>query len=116
MQTSLLMKNAVIVTMDSDRRELHGADISIVDGKIQAIGRDLPGDADETIDLSGHIVCPGFINTHHHMYQSLTRAVPAAQDAALFGWLQTLYPIWSRITPEMIRVSTQTAMARNRLA
>ena len=112
MQRSLLLKNALVVTMDSDRRELHGADIFIAVGKIQTIGRDLPSaGVDETIDLSGHIVCPGFINTHHHMYQSLTRAIPAAQDASLFGWLQTLYPIWARLTPEMICVSTQTAMA-----
>ena len=54
---------------------------------------------------------PGLVNTHHHMYQSLTRAVPAAQDAELFGWLTNLYLLWARLTPEMIRVSTQTAMA-----
>ncbi len=54
---------------------------------------------------------PGLVNTHHHMYQSLTRAVPAAADAELFGWLKTLYPIWGRLTPEMIAVSTKTAMA-----
>jgi 8-oxoguanine deaminase len=63
------------------------------------------------IDARGHAVLPGLVNTHHHMYQSLTRAVPAAQDAELFGWLKTLYPIWARLTPEMVRVSTQLAMA-----
>ena len=62
-------------------------------------------------DASRHVVTPGLVNTHHHMYQTLTRAVPAAQDAELFGWLKALYPIWARLTPEMIRVSTQTAMA-----
>jgi cytosine/adenosine deaminase-related metal-dependent hydrolase len=99
--------------MDADRRELHGAHIYVVDGLIRDLGVDLPtpDEVDETVDLSGHIVCPGLINTHHHMYQSLTRAVPAAQDASLFGWLKTLYPMWSRLTPEMIRISTQTAMA-----
>jgi 8-oxoguanine deaminase len=113
MGKSLFLKNALVVTMDLDRRELPGAHIHIVDGRIYDLGADLPApcNVDETIDLSGHLVCPGLINTHHHMYQSLTRAVPAAQDASLFGWLKTLYPIWSRLTPEMIKISTQTAMA-----
>ena len=113
MQNSLFLKNALVATMDRDRRELQGAHIHILDGKIHGLGVDLPTppDVGETIDLSGFLVCPGLINTHHHMYQSLTRAVPAAQDASLFGWLKTLYPIWSRLTPEMIRISTQTAMA-----
>ena len=99
--------------MDEDRRELRSADILIVDHRIARIGvaLDLEHPAAETIDLSGHIVCPGLINTHHHMFQSLTRVIPAAQDSSLFGWLRTLYPIWSRLTPEMIHVSTQTAMA-----
>ncbi len=67
--------------------------------------------ADEVLDLKGHIVLPGLVNTHHHFYQTLTRAVPAAQDANLFNWLKTLYPIWARITPDDIFISTQTAMA-----
>jgi 8-oxoguanine deaminase len=113
MQKSLFLKNALVVTMDRDRRELQGAHVHILDGKIHDLGVDLPTptNVNETIDLSGFLLCPGFINTHHHMYQSLTRAVPAAQDATLFGWLKALYPIWSRLTPEMIRISTQTAMA-----
>jgi 8-oxoguanine deaminase len=113
MQKSLFLKNAFVVTMDCNRRELQGAHVHVLDGKIHDLGNDLPTphDVDETIDLSGFLVCPGFINTHHHMYQSLTRAVPLAQDASLFGWLRTLYPIWSGLTPEMIRISTQTAMA-----
>jgi len=111
---TLLLKNAdVIVTMDGARRELRSGWIHICGGKIVAVGQ---GDApavgiDEVVDLTGRLVCPGLINTHHHMFQSLTRAVPAAQNSSLFGWLQTLYPIWSRLTPEMIRVSTQIAMA-----
>jgi cytosine/adenosine deaminase-related metal-dependent hydrolase len=111
---SLFLKNCdVIVTMDAERREIRGGAIHIVGDRIMAIGADLvqPDDVAEVIDLTDHIVCPGLINTHHHMFQSLTRAVPAAQDASLFGWLKTLYPIWQRITPEMLRVSTQTAMA-----
>jgi len=67
--------------------------------------------ATEVIDARGHVVIPGLVNTHHHMFQSLTRAIPAAQNAELFGWLRTLYPIWSGLTPEMVHVSTQTAMA-----
>ena len=54
---------------------------------------------------------PGLVNTHHHMYQSLTRAIPAVQNAELFGWLRGLYPIWAGLTPEMVQVSTQVAMA-----
>jgi cytosine/adenosine deaminase-related metal-dependent hydrolase len=111
---SLLLRGAdVIVTLDDARREIRGGFVHIVGPEIRAVGEGPgpEGPVDEVIDLSGHIVCPGLINTHHHMYQSLTRAVPAAQDNALFGWLRRLYPIWARLTPEMIRVSTQTAMA-----
>ena len=111
---TLLIKNAaILVTMDDARRELRGAGLYIEDNRIVAVGptETLPASADEILDLSGHIVLPGLINTHHHMYQSLTRAVPAAQDVELFGWLETLYPIWARLTPEMIRVSALTAMS-----
>ena len=111
---TLLVKNAaVLVTMDDARRELRDAGLYIEDNRIVAVGptATLPATADEILDLRGHIVLPGLINTHHHMYQSLTRAVPAAQDVELFGWLETLYPIWARLTPEMIRVSALTAMA-----
>ena len=114
MSSTLLLKNAdLVLTMDDERREIPHAGVFIAGNEIRAVGpsADLPQTADETIDLKGHIVMPGLINTHHHMFQSLTRAVPAAQDASLFGWLKALYPIWSRLTPEMIRVSTQTAMA-----
>ncbi len=114
MSRSLFLKNAdLVVTMDPGRRELRGASIHILGDQIAAIGPDAspPEQVDEVIDLAGHLVIPGLVNTHHHMFQSLTRAVPAAQDASLFGWLKTLYPIWARLTPEMVRVSTQTAMA-----
>ena len=63
------------------------------------------------IDARGHLVVPGLVNTHHHMFQSLTRAIPAVQDAELFAWLRGLYPIWAGLTPEMVHVSTQLAMA-----
>ena len=109
-----LFKNAMVVaTMDDDSREIRDGFVLVEENRIARVGAvaDCPDTADEVIDLSGYVLMPGLINTHHHMYQSLTRAVPAAQDASLFGWLKTLYPIWARLTPEMIRVSTQTAMA-----
>jgi 8-oxoguanine deaminase len=112
--TTTLFKNALAVaTMDGQRREFHDASILVENNRIKAVGpaAELPQTADEVIDATGHVIIPGLVNTHHHMYQSLTRAVPAAQDASLFQWLKALYPIWARLTPEMIRVSTQTAMA-----
>ncbi len=112
--TTLLLKNAdVLVTMDAERREIAGGGVFIRDGVIEAVGtRDqLPATADREISLAGCVALPGFVNTHHHMYQSLTRALPGAQDAELFAWLRRLYPIWAGLTPEMIRVSAQTAMA-----
>lgn len=111
---TLLARNAdMLVTMDGARREIRGGGLYAEGNRIVAVGAgaDLPDTADDVIDLTGHVVIPGLINTHHHMYQSLTRAVPAAQDAELFGWLRALYPIWARLTPEMIGVSTQVAMA-----
>jgi cytosine/adenosine deaminase-related metal-dependent hydrolase len=111
---TLLVRNAeVLVTMDAGRREIRGGGLHAEGGRITAVGTssELPECADQVIDLSGHVVTPGLVNTHHHMFQSLTRALPAAQDAELFGWLEALYPVWARLTPEMIRVSSQTAMA-----
>jgi cytosine/adenosine deaminase-related metal-dependent hydrolase len=112
--TTLLVKNAqLLVTMDDHRREIPGGGLFIRDGFIEQVGstQELPTEADEVVDMSGHMVMPGMINTHHHFYQTLTRAVPAAQNANLFNWLTTLYPIWARMTPEDIRISTQTALA-----
>jgi len=112
--TSLLLTNAdILVTMDADRREIPGGALYVEDNRIVAVGTpaEVPAQADTVLDMRGHAVLPGLVNTHHHMFQTLTRAVPAAQDADLFGWLKALYPIWARLTPEMIRVSTQTAMA-----
>src|SRR5437868_2404630 len=111
---TLLVKHAdVLETMDDTRRELRDAGLYIEDNRIVAVGpsAELPESADEVLDLRGHLVIPGLVNTHHHMYQSLTRAVPAAQNAELFGWLTNLYRIWAHLTPEMIEVSTLTAMA-----
>ena len=112
--TTLLLKDAdLLVTMDADRREIPGGGIFVRDGVIEAVGpsASLPTQADETLSLAGCLALPGLINTHHHMYQSLTRALPGAQDAELFAWLRRLYPVWAGLTPEMIRVSTLTAMA-----
>lgn len=112
--STLLIKNVhTLVTMDEQQRELRNANLFIKDGFIEMIGdtQDLSAAADEILDLSDHIVFPGFINTHHHFYQTLTRAVPKAQNANLFNWLVTLYPIWARLTPEDIRISTKTALS-----
>ncbi len=117
--STLLIKNAdVLVTMDGDAREIMGGGLFVRDGVIEAVGAtdELPCTADEMVDVSGHIVTPGLINTHHHFYQNLTRAVPRAQDATLFGWLRTLYPIWSNIGPQEVHVSTQVALAEMALS
>ncbi len=113
MSTLLIRNAAVLVTMDEQRQEIPGGGIYAVDGIITQVGKteDLPQTADQIVDLSGHVVLPGLVNTHHHFYQTLTRAVPAAQDANLFNWLKTLYPIWARMTPEDIFISTQTALS-----
>lgn len=109
--TSVLIKDAdVLVTMDDTRRELHHADVRITDGVITEIGQGLVTKGD-IISAAGCVVTPGLVNTHHHLYQTLTRAVPGGQDALLFGWLQTLYPIWSRFTPDHMFTSAQAGLA-----
>ncbi|WP_170360394.1 8-oxoguanine deaminase [Ruegeria arenilitoris] len=109
--TEILIKNAdTILTMDDTRRELSGADILIRGGQIEQIGHGLQTTG-EVHDATGCVVTPGLVNTHHHLYQSLTRAVPGGQDALLFGWLKTLYPIWSRFGPEEMFVSAQIGLA-----
>ncbi|MBV6392091.1 MAG: 8-oxoguanine deaminase [Anaerolineales bacterium] len=110
---TLLIKNAHIVTMDDRQTEIPDGGIFVRRGFIEEVGQtsSLPATADEVLDLKGHVVLPGLVNTHHHFYQTLTRAVPAAQDANLFNWLKTLYPIWARIQPDDIFTSTQTALA-----
>lgn len=99
-----------VLTMDDDRRELAGADLLLRDGVIAAIGQGL-ATAGETVEAKGCVVTPGLVNTHHHLYQTLTRAVPGGQDALLFGWLRTLYPIWARFGPEEMRTSALTGLA-----
>ena len=114
---TLLVKNArLLVTMDDDRREISGGGLFVRDHVIEAVGAmaDLPDTADTVLDLHDHVVLPGLINTHHHLYQSLTRVI--AQDADLFTWLKTLYPIWANLTDEAIYVSTITGLAEMALA
>lgn len=120
MPTLLLNHIQAIATMDDQRREIADGAILIQDNVIIAVDTaatvgqyiDQQGIAiDETIDLQQHVVMPGLVNTHHHMFQSLTRAIPAAQNCELFDWLETLYPIWSHLTAQMIYDSTRTAMA-----
>ncbi len=112
-----ILKNAtMLVTMDADRREIPNGAVVYRDNAIHWVGAtpDIPASyldqADETIDASGKIVLPGFVNTHHHFYQTLTRVVPAAQNAVLFDWLKTLYPIWANLTPDAVFISTQLAL------
>jgi 8-oxoguanine deaminase len=114
MPKTLLLKNAdMVATMDDTRREIPGGGVFIVGNRIEAVGAgaELPADADEVVDLSGHVLMPGLVNTHHHMFQCLTRATPGGQDVELFGWLKAHYPIWAHITPEMFHVAAKTAMA-----
>ncbi len=111
MGTLLLKDIHTLATMDSSRRELSDVCIYIEDNVITALG---PLDAmpaataDRVLNLSGHVVLPGLVNTHHHMFQSLTRVL--AQDSELFDWLRTLYPIWTRLTGEHIYTSAKLAM------
>lgn len=110
--TDLFISNAdTILTMDDGDRALAGAAIRVRNGRIAAVGDLLPEAGETVIDARGCVVTPGLVNTHHHLYQSLTRAVPGGQDALLFGWLRTLYPIWSHFGPEEIYVSAQTGLA-----
>src|SRR3989338_3561658 len=120
MGTLLIHHARAIATFDNaapaQSTELRDASIYIEGNRIAFIGAtaDLPPhalQAEEVIDARHHLVTPGLVNTHHHMYQSLTRAIPEVQNAELFGWLRGLYPIWAGLTPEMVHVSTQIAMA-----
>lgn len=113
--STLLVKNAhTLVTMDAERREIKGGSLFVRGGVIEQIGvsEKLPIEADEILDLRGrYIVLPGLVNTHHHFYQVLTRAVPGAQASELFGWLKTLYPIWANLTSEGVYTSAMMAAA-----
>ena len=114
---TLLLKNAdVLCTMSEpgeNESEIKDGGLFARNGIIEAVGESgsLPQIADTIIDMKGHVVIPGMVNTHHHLFQNLTRAVPAAQNSELFGWLKTLYPIWSNIGPEHVYWSTALGLA-----
>lgn len=107
----LIQKADHLLRMDDAGRELAGVDIRLRDGVVAEIGHDLSVDGTEVVNGRGCVVTPGLVNTHHHLYQTLTRAVPGGQDALLFGWLQTLYPIWARFGPEHMRISALVGLA-----
>lgn len=111
---TLLLRNALVVaTMDGAGREVADGAVFVRGRVVEAVGptASLPATADEVLDCRGMVVLPGLVNTHHHFFQTLTRALPAAQDAELFAWLRALYPVWARLTPEMLNVSAQVAIA-----
>jgi 8-oxoguanine deaminase len=113
MCTLLLCHAERVVTMDDQRREIADGAVLISDNAITAVGPSaaLPQTADEVINCRGMVLLPGLVNTHHHLYQTLTRAVSAAQDANLFGWLTTLYPIWAGLRGADIYVSARLGLA-----
>ena len=111
---TLLVKNAsILVTMDASRRELRDGGLFIRAGRIEQVGptSELPAEADEVLDLKDHIVLPGLVNTHHHLYQTLTRVVPGAMAGGVSAWLKALYPIWARMTPEALRAASLAGLA-----
>ena len=110
--TTLLIKNADrLITMNADRDQILGGALFIRDDVIEQVGptTELPADAAHVIDARGMVVLPGLVNTHHHLYQTLTRCL--AQDDGLFGWLTTLYPIWARMNAEAVYVSAKVGLA-----
>ena len=114
MPTTMLIRHAdLLATMDDERHEYTDGGMYIEDNVIRQVGPTdtLPHSADTVIEAFGRIILPGLVNTHHHFYQTLTRNLPAAQDANLFDWLRVHYPIWAGLTPAAIHVSTQLAMA-----
>lgn len=109
--SEILIRGAdVVVTMNAGRAEIAGGDVLIRGGAIAAVGTGL-ATAGRVVEARGCVVTPGLVNTHHHLYQTLTRAVPGGQDALLFGWLQRLYPVWARFGPEEVFVSARIGLA-----
>lgn len=113
MATLMVDRADLLVTMDDDRREIPGGSVFVRDNVIEQVGTasEVPGRADAVIDGRGMIILPGLVNAHHHLFQTLTRAVPAAQDADLFPWLKTLYPIWSRLDGDAVYLSALVGLA-----
>ncbi|MFN8021427.1 MAG: 8-oxoguanine deaminase [Acidimicrobiales bacterium] len=112
--TDLLVRNArLLVTMDASRRELPGGWVAITDGFVEAVGASTDPEpaAARVIDATDCLVVPGLVNTHHHIYQNLTRAYPPMTHAPLFGWLQSLYPLWEAIDEEAVYASAYVGLA-----
>lgn len=108
---TLLIKNAlVLATMDKAGREIKNGDVYVEGPEIKKVGKGLKVKADTVIDAAGCVVMPGMVNTHHHLYQTLTRNLPKVQDAELFDWLVYLYDIWKYVNPEAIYASTQAGL------
>ncbi len=115
MARTLITNADMLVTMDADRREIPNGALLIIDNRVERVGSStelmsIVDEVDTTIDASGMILLPGFVNTHHHFFQTLTRVIPDAQNVNLFQWLKTLYPIWAELRPEDVRVSTKLAL------
>lgn len=111
---SLLIRDIhTLVTMDARNRVLHGAFLYAEDGEIRRVGTRLPKTLrpERTIRAPHAVAVPGLVNTHHHLYQTLTRALPAAADVELFDWLRTLYPLWARLDEESLYVAALAGMA-----
>jgi len=113
MATLLIQHALVLATFDSRRREISDGGLFVRDNVIEQVGAtsDLPPTADRVINARDMVILPGLVNTHHHLYQTLTRAVPAAQNAVLFDWLKTLYPIWANLTPDAVYTSALVGLA-----
>ena len=113
MPTLLIRHATLVATMDDEGRRIADGGLFVRDHVIEQVGptADLPTEADHVIDAHGQIVLPGLVNTHHHLFQSLTRAIPIAQNAGLFAWLRALYPIWARLTPEAITTSALVGLS-----
>lgn len=97
--------------MDDERRELPGGWVAIIDGFISEVGTHDPPAANDTIDATDCLVTPGLVNTHHHLFQNLTRAFPPMTDKPLFGWLRSLYPLWSTLDTEGAYLSAWVGLA-----
>ena len=111
---SMLVKNATVcVTMDGSRREIKDGGLYIENGIIKQVGptSSLPKTAEDVLDLKGHVLLPGLVNTHQHLYQHLTRVVPAAQDGNVWNWLKVLYPMWARMQPEDVNLAIKTGLS-----
>jgi len=106
---TLLLHNAHVVTMDDEGSEHPDGWLQVANGRIEAVGGSIPPDAGESVDLGGAVITPGLVNTHHHLYQTLTRA--RAQQADLFTWLRALYPVWAGIDEESVYAAARTGLA-----